>query len=384
MRIISLALILFCTACTHSSILPDSPALADESFRNTRPLGPANTATFQPASMQIEQALPPQSIPLSNGDKIRITIPAGEEFSGIFAVDLDGAVHLPYLEPIIARGKTPEQLAEALRQVLVMKQWFNEDFLQITISPMQWAPSNIVITGSVYNPGNIMINERKYEEKLNDTVSLSGDFAQKRHLSAALKAAGGLKPDADLRNIRLERNGRHYILDMSGLVTGKPVIDPPLTSGDRVTVASVGYMQTELLRPSRITPPGFRVYLSNLTIPADSNNKASNNKFASSLPPGTRLLKGSMSANCVGGTVSVNANRHVILVGKDPTTNAQRVLQRSLKELLEQPNSDAVNPYLLPGDSIACYDSRMTNARDIARAIGDFLRPFVILSGAAL
>lgn len=412
MKILSsiIASIIICSGCTTGKILPDSQSLADPDFRKTRAapviaLQPQpnmnqdvtakpvtfrarHNAAYVPATRLSEQApvnTPlSQQIRLSPGDKISVMVPEGTEFSGIFTINLDGTLNLPYIKPIVASGKSTQELAATLRKILILQGLFKADFVQVDVSPVQWAATNIVVSGAVYNPGNIMINQRSHTEDYNPVDSLTGDFAYKRLLSSALKAAGGVRPDADLRNITLIRNNRSYSIDLSGVTTGKPITNPALTNNDQIIIPSVGYLQTELMRPTVITPPGFRIYLSNLTIPADSNNKASNNKFASSVPPGSRLLKGAMTANCVGGTASVNANRHVILAGIDPLTNTTHTLQRSLKELLTEPNNDSINPYLMPEDSIACYDSGMTNARDIARSIGDFLRPFAIMSGAAL
>lgn len=387
----SIGIFIICNSlwgCTTTKILPDTQAKAQTSFRTTRPMIPQNNAlSINQSALNTTKQHRSKDIyiaKLSPGDKIEVTIPEGDEFSGIYTIEMDGTLRIPYLKPIVATGQSTLQLAKIIRDVLVLNGLFKNEFVQVAVNPVQWAPTTIVIRGSVYNPGNILINQRNHQQNFNPVTSRTGDFAHKRLLSNALKAAGGLKPDADLRNIQLIRNGKTSTLDMSGLVNGGFVIDPPLASGDQVIVPSVGYLQTELLRPTVVTPPGFRVYLSNLTIPADSNNKAANNKYASSLPLGSRLLKGSWSANCVGGTASVNAKRHIILVGADPLTGQTRVLKRSLQELLAQPNNDAVNPYLMPEDSIACFDSGMTNARDFARAIGDFLRPFAILSGGAL
>jgi len=37
-----------------------------------------------------------------------------------------------------------------------------------------------------------------------------------------------------------------------------------------------------------------------------------------------------------------------------------------------------VNPYLMPNDGVACYDSRFTNFRDVARGIGELVSPFIL------
>ena len=40
---------------------------------------------------------------------------------------------------------------------------------------------------------------------------------------------------------------------------------------------------------------------------------------------------------------------------------------------------DEFNPYLLPGDALACYDSQASDLRDIARMVTDILLPLTLL-----
>ncbi len=318
---------------------------------------------------------------LSAGDRVRVMIPEGEEFSGIFEVDLDGALHLPYLRDIESVGKTLPELERLVEDSLVLKGYFKRSFVEVTITPLQWAQTNILVKGAVNNPGYTLINDRKTTEMEYDQEQESGDFAYKRKLSSALRAAGGVAPDANLKDITLTRNGVSYAIDLSGVLSGEKSIDPVLVDGDQIIVPSIGYLQEELLRPSRLTAPGFRTYISNLSISAGNNTGASVGKYTNNLPPGSRLLTAAMSGNCVGGTVSVNASRHIILVGKDPVTDNLRVMRRSLKQMLDAPNQDLMNPYLLPEDHIACFDSEITNLRDIGRALSDFLGPLRIILG---
>ncbi len=320
-------------------------------------------------------------VTLSAGDRVRVMIPEGEEFSGIFEVDINGTIQLPYLRSIVAVNKTLPELEKYIEDALVLKGYFKRQFVDVTISPLQWAQTNVLIKGSVNNPGYTLINDRKNEEMEYDQEQQSGDFAYKRQLSSALRAAGGLTPDANYRDITLTRNGVSYALDLSGMLSGEPSVDPILVDGDQIIVPTIGYLQEDLLRPSRLTAPGFRTYISNLSISAGNNTGASVGKYTNNLPPGSRLLTAAMSGNCVGGTVSVNASRHVILVGKDPLTDSLRVMRRSLKQMLDGPNEDLMNPYLLPEDHVACFDSEITNLRDIGRALSDFLGPLKILIG---
>ncbi len=320
-------------------------------------------------------------ITLSPGDRVRVMIPEGEEFSGIFEVDLNGTIQLPYLRSIVAVNQSLQELEKYIADALVLKGYFKRRFVDVTITPLQWAQTNILVKGAVNNPGYTLINDRKSEEMEYDQEQQSGDFAYKRQLSSALRAAGGLTPDANYRDITLTRNGVSYALDLSGMLSGEPSDDPILVDGDQIIVPTIGYLQEDLLRPSRLTAPGFRTYISNLSIGAGNNTGASVGKYTNNLPPGSRLLTAAMSGNCVGGTVSVNASRYVILVGKDPLTDSLRVMKRSLKQMLDGPNEDLMNPYLLPEDHIACFDSEITNLRDIGRALSDFLGPLKILIG---
>jgi polysaccharide export outer membrane protein len=160
---------------------------------------------------------------------------------------------------------------------------------------------------------------------------------------------------------------------------GQPIAAVPLMSGDNVVVPSSGRIDPNLVALSAITPPGVRVFLSNLTVPTNGNAGAAVNKEASSLPYGSRLLTATFSANCVGGVNTTNAARYAVLVRTDPLSGRQETLERPIHDLLQAPNSNALNPLLMPNDAIACYDSGVTNLRDIVRTVLDLLMPFALL-----
>ena len=378
--LISILSLTIVSACSnHQQILPNGPAIADENFRLTRPLHKPSVTNVLTTSIQRNTIT---SIPLSTGDRLRIEVLGDQDFSGIYVIDVDGFLKLPYLKPIYANSSSLVKLKTTLEEALIAEKIFTRDFLRLSIVPLQWAATYINVQGAVYKTGNIVINERDFTKTNQQSQPTSGDFADKRLLSNALKAAGGLRPNANLSKVQLIRNGQHFHYDLSGLITGEALVnDPVLSNADTIIVPSVGFMQQELLQVSRVTPPGFRVFLSNLTVPAASNNSSAIGKFASNLPIGSRLLTAVMSANCVGGTIKVNANRHVVLAGIDLQTNKLKVMQKSIRELLNNPNADQVNPYLLPNDHIACFDSNMSNWRDLGRALGDIVVPLKILGG---
>ena len=99
------------------------------------------------------------------------------------------------------------------------------------------------------------------------------------------------------------------------------------------------------------------------------------------MPYGTRLLQGAVASNCVGGTASVNSRRYIVLASQNPLNGESEVVERSIERLIRDKDRDDFNPYLLPGDALACYDSEITTLRDIARTLSDMLLPLSIVGG---
>jgi hypothetical protein len=116
--------------------------------------------------------------------------------------------------------------------------------------------------------------------------------------------------------------------------------------------------------------------MSNLIDSAFNNSSAAVGRYSTNIPYGTRLLQAAVSANCVGGKEWTNAPRKVILASVNPITQKTQVVERSVEQLMRHSDRDDMNPYVMPNDAIACYDSNVTNLRDIARSMADILSPF--------
>ena len=114
--------------------------------------------------------------------------------------------------------------------------------------------------------------------------------------------------------------------------------------------------------------------MSNTIQPVLSNANAAINKDSTGLPYGTRFLGGIVVANCVGGTRAVNAERHAVLISRNPKTQQTEVIQRSIEELVRSADRDAINPHLMPDDAIACYDSKTTEFREVMSSLGGILQ----------
>ena len=46
------------------------------------------------------------------------------------------------------------------------------------------------------------------------------------------------------------------------------------------------------------------------------------------------------------------------------------MIERNIEKLLRRGDRDDYDPYVLPGDAVACYDSKVTGVTEIARSLG--------------
>jgi hypothetical protein len=51
-------------------------------------------------------------------------------------------------------------------------------------------------------------------------------------------------------------------------------------------------------------------------------------------------------------------------------TGVSVVIERDIEDLLRRADRDDYDPYLLPSDAMACYDSTITNIAEIGRVLG--------------
>ena len=317
----------------------------------------------------------------SAGDRFNVQVPGAPEFSGDFVVNADGRVILPFAGEIPVRGVTNDQLTKDIERALIKAKLFEAQGFKIAVRPVQYAPINVTVSGAVFLRGRFTINADRPSPP-GDTKALTktGDSPLDRFVGAAIRAANGVRPDADLTNIHLRRGGKSYKLNWVGAITGEPVDDVPLLDGDHLHIGESACFQSALVRPSQITLGGVRIFVSNLTSPANNNSNSAINRDSTGVPYGTRMLAGVVAANCVGGSLASNAGRYAILVTRNPKTKETEVIQRSIEELVLSPDRDTINPYLMPDDAIACYDSAVTDTREVANTIATILSPLQIYS----
>jgi hypothetical protein len=254
-----------------------------------------------------------------------------------------------------------------LRQTLVQAGIVRPLRNSVTVSLVEAAGVSVAVAGAVFEPKAVRAGERTPESRIGlKEGEASGDANVSRSVATAIRAAGGVRPDADVQRVYLVRGDAYVELDLSGLVHGWRANDIELTAGDRIIVPSRQCFNPELVRPTPLTPPGIRVYMSNLTRSANNNAGAAIGKDTTSLPYGTRFLQALVAANCVGGSF-MQSDRRAVLISRNPINGRSVVIERDIEKLVREADRDAYDPYLMPGDAIACYDSRWTN---LSEAIG--------------
>jgi len=335
-----------------------------------------------PKPIQNRNRLEPYNgdLPLSPGDQVRIAVAGDEDLSGVFEVSLGGGIDIPLLGRQMVVGLTIPAIQTILEDELVDQELIQRYAVNVDAHVVEWSAVDVYIRGAVFNKGRVTINITTPEYlELNDKRQ-GGDDGQGRLLSFALTQAGGVRPDADLSNIQILRNGETIHVDLSGLVHGELARDLPLVAGDEVIIPSTGRFDVALAAPTQVTPPGIRVFMSNATAPVYSNSLAHITKDEASLPYGSRILQALTTMNCIGGSQSVNAARRTVLVTTDRITGEIAVTERSVQRLLSEPNRMDINPYLMPGDAIACFDADLSNLREIAKLFSDLFSPLVAMS----
>lgn len=346
---------------------------------------PGTAGFMMPASGGPRKLGGPQLSPMrySPGDRINILVYGSAEFSGDYAINADGTIILPYAGQVAAVGLTNAELIATIERQYLRAGIFTREGLRLAVRPVQYAPVNVTVSGSVFNPGRHAIGGIKDSDKLDRVLAKFGDSPMERFVPAALRAAGGVRPDADISRIKLVRNGKTTVLDWRGAFTGAPVDDIPLIGGDHLEVEEAGCYQSALVRPSQITPPGIRLTYSNLTSPVLGNAGTVQSPLsAGGVPYGTRLLQGLVQANCVGGSFATNARRYAVLISRNPKTMETEVIQRSVEELVRSADRDSINPFLMPDDSIACYDSAVSEFRDVMGVLQSITTPANAARGA--
>jgi polysaccharide biosynthesis/export protein len=307
---------------------------------------------------------------LSPGDLVEVTVGNDEAFAGKYEVSIDGTLKVRNLISVRAFGRTVEQVTSDITRALVVGEFYRQ-VPPVSVRLADFGAVRLFVSGAVFEPGSVILGGSAIENNNDGTREQSmGAYTAVRRLSHALQRAGGVRPDADLSRVELIRGGHRHIVDLRGAITGGRFEDNLLLEGDQVNVPSRGCFQGDLVTPSAVSPVGVKVFMSNLTEPALSNANSAINKDTRELRYGTRFLQAVVSMNCVGGSKLTNADRSAVLYSRNPITGKSVVIERRIEDLVRHGDRDEFDPYLLPNDAMACYDSTVTDVVGVAKSFG--------------
>jgi len=317
---------------------------------------------------------------ISHGDLLRVKIGEDELLSGDYEIETDGALRLPRVSPIRAHGVSAETLTREVEAKLISENLYRATPI-VSVRILERSGVRVHLDGAVFEPGTTEIGGRSAENRDPSRQTAFGDPTNGRGVIAALQGVAGLRPDADTQRILLKRDGKTWRLDLRAAAINKAFYDPILLSGDELRVPSLECFQPGLARPTAVTRKGIKIHVSNLTVPATSNSASANDDDVREVTYGTRMLQALVRMNCVGGTQLTNADRWAVLISRNPATGRSDVIERRIEDLVRRADRDNHDPVLMPGDALACYDSNVTNARDVARSILDVVAPSPLLLG---
>lgn len=149
-------------------------------------------------------AVPPvnQSINrLKSGDRVRITVLGFPDLSGEQLILADGTLQLPFAGVLPIAGLTPAEAIDTITASL--RPYVRRP--QVGLAVVNLRAPRISITGEVVRPGPRLLLPPTTQSTPSAPTSINSSTEDFQTLSYALILAGGVTPNADLRNIVVRR-----------------------------------------------------------------------------------------------------------------------------------------------------------------------------------
>jgi polysaccharide export outer membrane protein len=183
-------------------------------------------ATGAGASAQTPKAEPVSSSAtesnyvLSANDLVKLTVFQENDLETTVRVSKDGTVTFPLIGPVKIGGKSPQDAAQMVRELLAKDYLVNP---QVNLTVMEYSKRRFIVLGQVQRPGAYDMPDR-------DTV----------HLLQAIGMAGGYTRIADPGKITLKRNvgGKENLFKLNAkkMASGDSTNEFEIQSGDVISV----------------------------------------------------------------------------------------------------------------------------------------------------
>ncbi|MGA7954238.1 MAG: polysaccharide biosynthesis/export family protein [Gloeobacterales cyanobacterium] len=162
-------------------------------FPLTLAAAPVQAETF---NLSVDQA----GNRLSPGDKVRLTVVGFPELSGEQVVLNDGTIQMPMAGDISLEGLSPVEAKDRITEAI--KPYVRRP--QVSLALLNRRTPRISITGEVNRPGPRQLNKSNPAQINEFTQAGPAEFPT---VSSSLLLAGGVTPNADLRNVIIRREG---------------------------------------------------------------------------------------------------------------------------------------------------------------------------------
>jgi polysaccharide biosynthesis/export protein len=179
--------------------------------------------------------------PLKPGDRLRITVSGFPDLSGEQVILSDGTIQLPMAGALRVSRLSPTQATAFISESL--QPYVRRP--QVALSLVSFSPLRVSITGEVLQPGPRLLNPLIQQAQQNRDVVSGPQSSSPMTISDVLILAGGITPDADLRNITIRRLVPSSSVSRSGsspLTRANPVL-PQMAPGSKTTtpIASTAF-----------------------------------------------------------------------------------------------------------------------------------------------
>lgn len=166
------------------------------------------TLVAMPAAAQSGGAVPPMDAPvLRPGDSLRLAVWKNQEMSGSFVVAGDGSIAHPRYQAVVVAGVPLTEVRDRI-QAFLARERLNPEVL---VQPL----FRVIVTGQVRLP-NVFV------------------LPPEATIADAIGAAGGPTETGNLGSVRVQRNGREFVVNLNDPhLSGEAMT---IRSGDRITV----------------------------------------------------------------------------------------------------------------------------------------------------
>lgn len=236
---------------------------------------------------------------------------------------------------------------------------------ETSLNPEEFEPLNVAVVGEVYRPGPYVISSSdSIVEEAGTIGTRRGDTSSGLPtVSQAIQRAGGIKPEADVRQIQVRRrtrSGEEQVLDVD--------LWKLLQEGDLTQDVALQSRDTIIIPKAELEDQAERIQITQSTLAPETISVNVVGEVRSpglvKIPPNTPLTQAVLSA---GGFDSSRANKKsvdLIRMAPDGTVSQRRIALEFNGKI-----DDETNPVLKNNDVVVIRRSGLAKFGDGARSV---------------